>query len=384
MKKLKNTLKDMDKVLLICTVILFVFGLLNIVTASSQVAVLKYNTSLYNYFFKQAAILIGSVIISIYIIMKPTRNYRVFGLILFIVVGILNVAVLFIGQNWSGNQNWIDFGFFNLQPSELAKPTMIIFLSVLFEAFYFRLRNPNKDHNSMLAIILFAGLFFPLMVFLQKDMGTMIILCVIFFVMFFASPILKSDKLKVLFLVLILGVVGIFIIFVNAGKLFSEKQLNRFNFFDPCSRYESGGYQICNGFIAINSGGLFGVGIGKSTQKSYIPEAHTDSVFAIIAEEYGFVFSSVILILYIIVLYRILKISSTSKTIRGRYIAFGMSIYIFCHIFINLGGLFGIIPLTGVPLPFLSYGGSFTLSLFCSLAVIQRIHIENKNQKIKV
>ena len=384
MKKLKNTLKDMDKVLLICTVILFVFGLLNIVTASSQVAVLKYNTSLYNYFFKQAAILIGSVIISIYIIMKPTRNYRVFELILFIVVGILNVAVLFIGQNWSGNQNWIDFGFFNLQPSELAKPTMIIFLSVLFEAFYFRLRNPNKDHNSMLAIILFAGLFFPLMVFLQKDMGTMIILCVIFFVMFFASPILKSDKLKVLFLVLILGVVGIFIIFVNAGKLFSEKQLNRFNFFDPCSRYESGGYQICNGFIAINSGGLFGVGIGNSTQKSYIPEAHTDSVFAIIAEEYGFIFSSVILILYIIVLYRILKISSTSKTIRGRYIAFGMSIYIFCHIFINLGGLFGIIPLTGVPLPFLSYGGSFTLSLFCSLAVIQRIHIENKNQKIKV
>ena len=84
------------------------------------------------------------------------------------------------------------------------------------------------------------------------------------------------------------------------------------------------------------------------------------------------------------ILYRILKISSTSKTIRGRYIAFGMSIYIFCHIFINLGGLFGIIPLTGVPLPFLSYGGSFTLSLFCSLAVIQRIHIENKNQKIKV
>ena len=384
MKKLKNTLKDMDKVLLICTIILFVFGLLNIVTASSQVAVLKYNTSLYNYFFKQAAILIGSVIISIYIIMKPTRNYRVLGLILFIVVGILNVAVLFIGQNWSGNQNWIDFGFFNLQPSELAKPAMIIFLSVLFEAFYFRLRNPNKDHNSMLAIILFAGLFFPLMVFLQKDMGTMIILCVIFFAMFFASPILKSDKLKVLFLVLILGVVGIFIIFVNAGKLFSEKQLNRFNFFDPCSRYESGGYQICNGFIAINSGGLFGVGIGNSTQKSYIPEAHTDSVFAIIAEEYGFIFSSVILILYIIVLYRILKISSTSKTIRGRYIAFGMSIYIFCLIFINLGGLFGIIPLTGVPLPFLSYGGSFTLSLFCSLAVIQRIHIENKNQKIKV
>lgn len=384
MKTLKNTLKDMDKVLLVCSIVLFVFGLLNIVTASSQVAVLKYNMSLYNYFFKQLIILIGGFIISIYIILKPTKSYKIFGLSLFVVVAILNVLVLFIGENWSGNQNWIDFGFFNLQPSELAKPTMIVFLSVLFEAFYFKLRNPKEDHNSMIAIILFVGLFFPLMVFLQKDMGTMIILLIIFFAMFFNSPLLKRDKIRVLGLILLLSIIGVVVIFANAGKLLSEKQLSRFNFFDPCSRYESGGYQICNGFIAINSGGLFGVGVGNSTQKSYIPEAHTDSVFAIIAEEYGFIFSSIILILYMVVLYRILKISNTSKTTRGRYISFGIAVYIFCHIFINLGGLFGIIPLTGVPLPFLSYGGSFTLTLVCSLAVVQRIYIENKNEKIKI
>ena len=108
---------------------------------------------------------------------------------------------------------------------------------------------------------------------------------------------------------------------------------------------------MCNAFIAINNGGLTGVGLGKSTQKySYIPEPHTDMVFAIIAEENGVIVST----------------------------------YCFLHIFTNFGGLFCIIPLTGVPLPFLSYGGSFTLSLVATFAIIQRIHIEMKNEKIRV
>lgn len=384
MKSLKQAFKDMDKVLLICSIILFVFGLLNIVTASSQVAVLKYNMSLYNYFFKQLGILIGGTLVSLYIITKPTRNYRLLGLILFVLVASLTIAVSLVGNNWSGNKNWISIFGFNFQPSEFAKPVMVVILSVLFELFYFKLRQPKVDHNSMIAVILFVGLFFPMMVFLQKDLGTMIILLTIFLSMFFTSPILKNDKLRVLGIIGITAIIGVFIISANAGKLLSEKQLARFNFFDPCSRYESGGYQICNGFIAINKGGLFGVGIGNSTQKSYIPEAHTDSVFAIIAEEYGYIISSLILFLYLIVLYRILKISNNSKTIRGKYIAFGIAIYIFCHILVNLGGLFGIIPLTGVPLPFLSYGGSFTLSLVCALAVVQRIHIENRNEKIRI
>ena len=151
--------------------------------------------------------------------------------------------------------------------------------------------------------------------------------------------------------------------------------------FRSCSDYEKGGYQICNGFIAINSGGLLGVGIGNSKQKSYIPESHTDSVFAIIGEEYGLLVTSFILFLYIVILYRILRIASLSKTIRGQYICFGIAIYLFLHILINLGGLFGLMPLTGIPLPFLSYGGSFTLALVLSLAIVQRVHIEYLNSK---
>mgnify|MGYP004471520979 FL=1 len=107
-------------------------------------------------------------------------------------------------------------------------------------------------------------------------------------------------------------------------------------------------------------------------------------VFSIIAEEYGVIGCSFIFLAYIIILYRIIKLSMKTKNLRNRYICLGVATYIFLHIFINLGGLFGLIPLTGVPLPFLSYGGSFTLSLISSLALIQKIHIEYKNEHIKI
>ena len=158
------------------------------------------------------------------------------------------------------------------------------------------------------------------------------------------------------------------------------------NLFDAAkSRKSRKVKKVCNAFIAINNGGITGVGLGKSTQKySYIPEPHTDMVFAIIAEENGVIICSLIFIAYLIIIYRILKLSMRTKDLKNKYICIGVATYIFLHILINLGGLFGVIPLTGVPLPFLSYGGSFTLSLIATLAVVQRIHIEMKNQKIKI
>ena len=166
---------------------------------------------------------------------------------------------------------------------------------------------------------------------------------------------------------------------MRTGSFFTEEQLSRFNFFNPCTNYEGGGYQVCNAFIAINNGGLKGLGIGKSKQKySYINDPHTDSIFAIFVEEWGLITSFVIFICYALVVGRILTVSSRASTIRGRYIALGVAIYIFMHILFNLGGLFGLIPLTGVPLPFLSYGGSFNICLMCSLALVQRINIETK------
>lgn len=384
LRNFKKNIKDMDRVLLIVTIFMFVFGLLNIVTASSRSVVLRYNTSLYNFFYKQLLNLVLGSFAGLFILNVPTKNYKKWGLLAFAVVSGLLLYLSLYGSIHKGSINWINFMGVTLQPSELAKPTIILCLSVLFELFAKKLRSRGNNHYDMIGIILIVGCIFPLMVFLQHDLGTAIILFGIFAVMFFASPILRIDKLKTCILGIILIIFGSSIIISKTGSLLSETQLSRFDFFDPCSKYESGGYQICNGFIAINEGGFLGVGIGDSKQISYIPESHTDSVFAIIAEENGFIRSTLIFVAYIIILSRILNLSSKASTLRGRYICLGVATYIFLHILINLGGLFGVMPLTGVPLPFLSYGGSFTLSLIIALSMVQRIHIETKNQVIKI
>lgn len=383
-KRLRNLIHDIDKPLFLVTIALLIFGLLNIVTASSQASVLKYNASLYNFFYKQAIFLLVGFCFFVYLLFQPTKRYLQYGFLSFIgVIGLMIYLSVFGNYN-KGSLNWIRIGPFSLQPGEFAKPVMIMCLSVLFELFYVKLRLKNHNHYDLIGIILVVGCLFPVFVYFQKDLGTMIILFLIFASLFLASPILRIEKLKTIALCTILLFCVCSILIAKTGHLLTKTQLSRFDFFDPCADYESGGYQICNGFIAINEGGLFGVGIGNSKQVSYIPESHTDSVFAIIAEEYGFLKASVIFIAYVIILYRILKLSMCANTIRGRYICFGVSVYIFLHIIVNLGGLFGVMPLTGVPLPFLSYGGSYTLSLIISLGMVQRVHIETQNQKIKV
>lgn len=381
---IRKTINDMDKVLLFITVILFVFGLLNIVTASSQSVVIRYNASLYSFFYKQAVTLILGLIVFLIIICIPTKKYRQISFLSFFVIGGLLIYLSIYGSVHKGSINWISLGSFSLQPSEFAKPAMILSLAVLFELFSKKLRNKKVNHYDMIGIILFVGCIYPLIVFTQNDLGTAIILFLLFLTMFLSSSILRIDKLKTIALGVVILLIAGLIIYIKSGSILSKTQLSRFDFFDPCSDYEDGGYQICNGFIAINSGGLLGVGIGDSKQISYIPESHTDSVFAIISEEYGFLRSTLIFIAYIIVLGRILGLASRASTIRGKYICLGVGVYIFLHILVNLGGLFGIMPLTGVPLPFLSYGGSFTLSLIISLSMVQRVHIETKNQVIKV
>lgn len=385
-KKIKKTFADMDKILLFTTLILIIFGTLNIVTASSREAVVNRDANLFYYFFKHSVILFISLIAFLILIFKvETKDYKYWMLIVYVVVLSMNLYLVLKGVSTRGAQNWIDLKFMKVQPSEFAKPTIILTLSLLFEKYSKKLSDMKEKHDMIIWKIIGFGVIFPVIVFLQKDLGTAIILLGIFVVLFFSSPISSGEKFKSTLIVGVIGIIGLLSMLNFAGYVLSKAQLSRFDFFNPCSKYESTGYQVCNAYIAINNGGLTGVGLGKSTQKySYIPEPHTDMVFAIIAEENGVLICSLIFIAYIIILYRILKLSMKTKKISNKYICIGVATYIFLHIFINLGGLFGVIPLTGVPLPFLSYGGSFTLSLIASLGIIQRIHIETKNEKIKV
>ena len=378
---MRRVIKDSDKLILFITIVLSLFGLFNIVTASSREAVINLEKSIYYYFYRHLLILVASLVATIIVMNMPLKKYYKFIPLLFFGIIGLNVFLIVQGTTTRGASNWIDLGFFNLQPSEIAKPIMIIALSFYLEKFSKVLTSNKVSHLKYLLIILSIGIPLILLVVLQKDLGTAIILAMIFTVIFLTSPILPHDKFKTIFVggvVLLVGVLGYIVI---KGNPLTKAQLSRFDYRNPCSHYSTTGYQICNAFIAINKGGAFGLGIGKSTQKySYIPEPHTDMVFSIISEENGLVGGSLIFLCYIVLIYRILRLARITDTIKNRYICIGVATYIFMHIAINLGGLFGLIPLTGVPLPFLSYGGSFTLSLLISIALVQRVSIETKRR----
>ncbi len=382
--KLNQIFHNMDKTLLFVTLICFGFGLLNIVTASSRAAVVNYDVSIYYYFYRQLFFIILGLIVSYIILKTDTKYYKLLAWVFFIIVIILNLWAL-SSEALSGSKNWIDLKFIKLQPSEFSKPIIIILLAVLYEKNYRKLRTINANRQNTIGFIIFIAAVIPLLVFLQQDFGTLFIICFITGMLFIAGPFLKIDKIRMIIIFVVVLLIAIGTMYYKQGYILNDARMSRFeSYLNPCANYETGGYQVCNSFIAINEGGLNGVGLGKSKQKySYIPEPHTDSVFAIIAEENG-VKCTLIFIAYAIVLWRIFKISSEATTLRGRYISFGIGCYLFAHIFINLGGLLGVIPLTGVPLPFFSYGGSFVLSLLISLAVVQRINIETKMSKIKV
>lgn len=378
MRTLYRAFKNCDKVLLFFTIVLISYGLLNIVTASSRQAVTQ-DVPLYHYFYQQSKMILLGGFVSLFIFCVDTKHYKHFMWFFYGVILFFLIVLLVKGSSHRGSINWLKIGPITFQPSEFAKPVLIASLSILLERFYAFFRRKDISHVVLIIIVLLVGVLIPGIVVYQKDFGTAMILIGIFGVLFLASPILRIEKLRTILIVLGVGTIGILGLLATGHELLTEEQKSRFDFYNPCSNYEDGGYQICNGFIAIHDGGLFGLGIGKSKQKySYIPEPHTDSVFAIIVEEYGLLFSLGILMVFLIILYRILRISALSNTLRGRYISLGVATYMFLHILINLGGLFGVMPLTGVPLPFLSYGGSFTISLICAISMVQRVHIEMK------
>ena len=377
--------KDLDKPLLITSMVGFVFGLLTIVTASSRAAVVNYDVSIYYYFFKQLSFIIVGLIIALVILKTDTKRYKAIVPLLYIILIILNI-IAWQSDVVKGSNNWIDLNFVKIQPSELAKPVIIAYLAILFEKHYRKLRTKNIPHYEMISKIVIIALIIPAIVFLQKDLGTLLIIIMIVGIMLLSSPILKTEKLKYGAFLLLLCLAAISIYSAKSGGILNDARKSRFSsWLDPCGQYETGGYQVCNSYIAINDGGFTGLGIGKSKQKySYIPEPHTDSAFAIIAEEYGVLGCTFIFLGYTLIIWRIILISSKASTLRGRYMCLGIATYIFAHILINMGGLFGLIPLTGVPLPFFSYGGSFAISLIAALAIVQRVHIETKNKKIKI
>lgn len=371
---MKKIIKNLDKPLLIVTLILFVIGLIMIFSASNITAFMKYGASPYRYFVKQLFFLIIGFILSSIIIKFNTKTYGAISWIGILVIICSLIFLLAYGEIKNQAISWFNIFGFGIQPSEFAKLIMIIWM-----ASYYDLNIKKLDsYGKSLFPLLIAGVITLLIIF-QPDLGTAIIFFGIVFFIFISVPVSKEIKRKIFISSIGLVTVVVFALISNGKQIIHTRQLERFDFTRPCDRFLTTGNQVCNGYIAINNGGLTGVSLGNSTQKYlYLPEPHTDFIFAILMEELGLVVAIGIILLMMFVLYRIIKIARSSITNRGAIMCYGVALLIFFHIIVNLMGLFGMMPLTGVPLPFMSYGGSFTITLIIALTIVQRVNVETK------
>ena len=301
---MKKIFKYIDKPLLIITVALFIFGLIMVFSASNVTAYMTHAVSPYNYFIKQGLFLLMGVVISLIIVRFNSRSYGFFSWVLLIIFTISLGVLLIVGKAQNQAVSWFDFGFFSIQPSEFIKIIVIVFLATYYDK---NKKKLNKWSTSLFPIgicLIIAGL-----IFFQPDLGTTIIFCSIVGIIFLSVPISKEIKYKTIFVVL--GVVAAaYMVLVGTGRgALLDRQLQRFNYKNPCSRIMSDGNQVCNCYIAINNGGLTGVGLGNSTQKYlYLPEPYTDFIYAIIVEELGVVTGVGLILLYLFILLRILII----------------------------------------------------------------------------
>lgn len=381
---MKKIFGNMDKPLFFLTVVYSILGLVMILSASSVSAVLRYGVSASYFFFRQLIFIVASFTVGIGFVLKfPTSKYKY--VTPFLVIGIVGALIgLFVyGIITNGAQSWYDLGFFNLQPSEFAKSILIIYMAV----FYSKSLKKKKPLYYNLIPVAIAVLIFVL-VAMQPDLGGAVIIAGITFFLFNIVPIDKKGKMK---LIKVLGVGAVLVgglVLYSGSDLLNSMQMSRLNFKSPCSRYtEDTGYQVCNGFIAIHNGGLFGRGLGNSTQKYlYLPESHTDFIFPILVEELGAIVGILVIIGYGFILYRILKIAKNADNPRGSILAYGYFLLILLHLLINFMGILALIPLTGVPVPFLSYGGSFNINIIIMSFVVQRVAVETKenNQKKEI
>ncbi len=373
MTKFKDIVKNLDKPLFLISLILFVLGLIMIFSASNVTSYMN-GGSPYEYFIRQGLFLLVSFILCIFIIKFNTKFYGIISNLLLIAIVLVMILLLAYGSATNNAVSWFYVGSFGIQPSEFIKIVMIVFMARFYEV------HEKRLNNWIIAVIpLLIGIIITFLIMIQPDLGTAIIFALLTGIIFLSSPVTKRIKANIILLLVGMVIVGVLAIIMTGGSILQERQIERFNFTRPCDRLLDTGNQVCNGYIAINNGGLTGIGLGNSTQKYlYLPEPYTDFIYAVIIEELGLIVGIIIILAYIYLLYRILKIGRESYTNRGALICYGVAVYIFLHIAVNLMGLFGLMPMTGVPLPFMSYGGSFTLCLMVALTLVQRVNIETK------
>ena len=338
-----------------------------IYSASYVWAEYKFNDP-YKYLKTQGMFLIAGYIV-MYIVSRINYNkYKKLANIIFGICFVLLILVLIpgIGSIRNGSRSWFGIGSFGIQPSEFAKLGLIIFTSKYLSNNQKEIRDIKKGVLPIFGVLL---LIFAL-IMLQPDFGTGVVIVMTIVVLLFISGVKMNFFIK-------LGLVGL--VGVASLILIAPYRIKRIvSFLNPWTDPLGSGFQIIQSLYAIGPGGLLGLGFGNSIQKHfYLPEPQTDFIFSIISEEFGFMGVLIVSLLFITIIVEEFKIAMKCEDLFGKYLAFGITFGLAFQTLLNLMVVVGLIPVTGVTLPFLSYGGSSLLITLCSMGVLLNINKNN-------
>lgn len=359
-------------ILAIVLTLLILIGLMMIASAEVVYSNTRFDDP-YHFFKRQVFVGLIPGLILFYIFYKiPYKKLKTWALPLF-VVSVVVLALVFvpgIGITSYGATRWLNFGFFTFQPSEFVKLTVILYLSAWLSSR--GRKNVSSFSEGLLPFVGVLGIL-SVLIYAQPDVGTLGLIAIIAVSIFFVAGatfwhLVGLGASGLVALVAIIKAAPYrwerFIVFLNPGL-------------DPQGR----GYQINQALIAIGSGGLFGFGLGESRQKfNYLPEPAGDSIFAIIGEEFGFIGAVVIIILYLVIAYKGFMIASHVRDDFARLTCVGITTWIVVQAFINIGAIVGLIPLTGMPLPFVSYGGTSLVFSLIAMGILMNI---DRNASLK-
>ena len=361
----KRELKNVEWSILIIAIILCIIGLVALFSATNETEHADFNKQCI-WFIVSLIIMVGIMIIDYETIVKASPI--LYGLFILLLIGVLFTPEI------NGATSWFDIGFFSFQPGEFAKIFVILFLALAINKI--KERGKQEINRPTRLLILFAILGVPiLLLIMQPDYGTAVAYIVGAALMIITAGIDKRYIIVTILLIVIL-------IPVAYNFILPEHAKQRIDIFlHPEEDPRGAGYNIIQSKLAIGAGGLTGMGLlkGNQTQLGFLYPKTTDFIYAVIGEEMGFVISAAVIILYIVLITKALFVAKTAKDEIGSLIATGIAGIFLFHVVENIGMVMGLLPITGVPLPFISYGGSSLITNFILIGIL--LNISSKRQK---
>ncbi len=349
--------------LLVVVALLCVIGLIMVGTASSEISIATYGSSWAIFIREGMWMAVGVVALALSIRFDYGRLRRLSPLVLALTFGMLFVVLVpGLGAHVDGSSRWLGFGQFRIQPSEMMKLALTIFAADFIAR---RLDEDASDRRIMGPLLLVTG-FAAVLILAQPDMGTAMVLACIALALLFASGVRLGPVFK-------LGgvLVGLALIVAIASPYRRERLLS---FLDPSAHGSSSGYQVVQSAIGLGMGHLFGTGLGGGQQQwGFLPNAHTDFIFSVIGEELGIVGAVVVLLLLGTFMWLGIRTATHSRDRFGGLLALGLVAWVASETLINVGAVLGVLPVTGIPLPFISFGGSSLVITMVAAGILVNI-----------